>query len=142
MAGKATDTRMRPRRTAVAAAVTFIATTCIAAAMPGAAHAGSAAVTCTYTFNAWNGGFSANVHIANNGPTINGWSVRWTFAESTDQIQAWSSLISVRDGVEVTATNASYNAVIPSGGAVDFGWNARSAATSTPTDLTINGAAC
>lgn len=136
---------MRLRPTAMAAAVTFIAATFTATAVPGAAHADSpavTAVTCTYTFNAWNGGFSANVHIANNGPTINGWSVHWTFAESTDQIQAWSSLISVRDGVEVTATNASYNAVIPSGGAVDFGWNARSTATSTPTDLTVNGAAC
>src|SRR5581483_8212277 len=102
------------------------------------------AVTCTYTIqNVWFGGFTADIKIANNGPTpINGWTVRWTFNEYTTDISAWQSSLSAPDGLHATATNASYNAAIPSGYATSFGWSGRSASTSVPTDLTVNGVAC
>lgn len=101
-------------------------------------------VTCTYTIqNVWLGGFTADIKIANNGPTpVNGWTVRWTFNEYTTDIAAWQSSLSAPDGLHATATNASYNAVIPGGYATSFGWSGRSAGTSVPTDLTVNGAAC
>jgi len=84
----------------------------------------------------------ADVIIANTGPEIDGWTVRWTFAQSTTITQTWASTISETDAGAVTATNASYNAVIHTGQKVDFGWSARAASTTVPTDITINGTAC
>jgi hypothetical protein len=110
-------------------------------AMVTPAHA-AATVTCTYTFVTWPGGFSANVSIANNGPAINGWTVRWTFASPTTNIQAWSAIISERDAVQVSATNMSWNGLIPTGKVLSFGWSAAAITTAAPTDVTINGAAC
>jgi hypothetical protein len=101
-------------------------------------------LTCTYTIqNAWQGGFTAEIKIANNGPTpINGWTLRWTFNEYTTDISAWQSILSAPDGVHATATNVSYNATIPSGYSTSLGWSARAYSTSVPTDLSVNGAAC
>ena len=101
-------------------------------------------VACTYTIqNVWLGGFTADIKIANYGSApVNGWTVRWTFNEYTTDISAWQSSLSAPDGLHATATNASYNATIPSGYATSFGWSGRSAGTSVPTDLTVNGVAC
>jgi hypothetical protein len=102
-------------------------------------------VSCVYTIqDAWSGGFTAQIEIANNGPTaLNGWTVRWSFNERTTDISAWQSTLTAPDGIHATATNASYNGTILSGHSTAFGWSARSAtATSVPTGLTVNGAAC
>jgi hypothetical protein len=118
----------------------------LAAAMAGAPALADTvpAVTCTYIIqNQWFGGFSADIKITNNGPTaINGWTVRWTFGEYTTDLSVWQSSLTVPDGLHATATNASYNATIRSGYATSFGWTARSATASVPTDLTVNGVAC
>jgi len=84
----------------------------------------------------------ANVDIANNGPEIDGWTVRWTFAEPTTIVGTWSSLISQTASGEVVATNASYNAVIRTGQVLEFGWSADAVTTSIPTDITINAVPC
>jgi hypothetical protein len=44
--------------------------------------------------------------------------------------------------VHMVATNVGYNAVIPTGRSVGFGWTAAALSTSTPTDLTVNGMPC
>jgi Cellulose binding domain len=138
MAATASDRRARTRRLAAAGAVTFIAT----ALAPSAAHADTPAVRCIYTFNTWLGGFTADVKIVNNGPAINGWTIHWTFAIPTDELTAWSTNLTVLNRTDATATNASWNAPISTGGSVSFGWNAMAVATSIPTDLTINGMPC
>lgn len=131
---------MRGRIGTMAAGVLLIATAMSAparaATVPGA--------TCRYTIQSvWSGGFVADIRIVNNGPTaINGWTVRWTFNEYTADISAWQSSLSAPDGFHATATNASYNATIPSGYATSFGWSGRSVSTTVPTDLTVNGVAC
>lgn len=106
--------------------------------------AATPAVTCTYTIqNVWPGGFTAQVVIANNGPTdINGWTLRWTFNEYTTNISAWQSTLSAPDGIHATATNASWNGTIRSGFTTDLGWSASAVHTSAPTDLSVNGMAC
>jgi endoglucanase len=118
----------------------------VAAGLAGPAQAASTgpAVTCTYTVeSAWQGGFTADIKITNNGPTaINGWTLHWTFGEYTSEIVAWQSILSAPDGVHATATNMSYNATIPSGYSTLLGWNGRSFSTSVPTDLSVNGTAC
>jgi cellulase/cellobiase CelA1 len=111
-----------------------------AVARPAAAET---AVTCTYTVsNSWNGGFTANVDITNNGPAINGWTLRWTFTTPTANVQAWSAVITEQEGNRATATNLSWNGTILSGQTESFGWSAAAVATGVPTDLTINGTPC
>ena len=100
-------------------------------------------VTCVYTFDAWSGGFAANVQITNNGPTpINGWTLRWTFAVPTAVTAGWSATITDPDSHTVSATNVVYNGVIGAGASTAFGWSAEAVSTSTPTDLTLNGMPC
>jgi hypothetical protein len=42
----------------------------------------------------------------------------------------------------VIAADAVYNASIPSGQTVMFGWSATAASTSVPGDITVNGVRC
>ena len=142
MRGRIGTTRARGGRVIAVSAAGGLLVAALAAAPARAAA--TPAVTCTYIIqNVWFGGFSADIKIANNGPTtINGWTVRWTFNEYTTDISVWQSSLSAPDGLHATATNASYNATILSGYATSFGWSARSATTSVPTDLTVNGVAC
>ncbi len=101
------------------------------------------AVTCTYTVTtSWNGGFTANVNITDNGPAINGWTLRWTFTTPTADIRGWSAVITEQVGNQATATNMSWNGAIATGHTASFGWSAAAASTGVPTDLTINGAPC
>ena len=113
----------------------------VAAGVTPAAAAAAGTVSCRYTFIAWNNGFSANLVIANAGPTINGWTVRWTFADPTSGIVGWNALIRQQSSL-VTAANLPWNAVLPTGQVTSFGWSATAAATSTPTDITVNGVPC
>ena len=111
-----------------------------ALARPAAADS---AVSCTYTVSStWSGGFTANVDIANNGPAINGWTLRWTFTTPTADVQAWSAVITEQAGNLATATNMSWNGTIPTGKTASFGWSAAAVSTGVPTDLTINGTPC
>jgi hypothetical protein len=118
----------------------------LVAAVAGApAHAATpVSVSCTYTIeDEWSGGFIAQISIADNGPSaITGWTVRWTFKEYTTNISAWQSNLTAPDGFTATATNAAYNGTIASGAVTSFGWSARAAATSVPTNLTVNGVPC
>lgn len=127
----------RPATVAVAAGLALLATTAIVT--PAAA---ASPISCQYTFASWPGGFFAEVKVVNSGPDINGWTVHWTFGVPTAIIANWQTNLTVRDGVDASATNAVYNAVIRSGSALSFGWSATAAATSAPTDLTVNGTAC
>jgi len=106
------------------------------------AEAGESPISCTYTVNAsWPGGFFANLAIANAGPAVNGWTVRWTFADPTTDINGWSARITLQDNA-VTATNMSWNGTIGTGQVVTFGWSATAAKTTVPTDITVNGTPC
>lgn len=100
-------------------------------------------VTCTYTvINTWPGGFSANVDIENNGPAINGWTLRWTFTTPTTNIAGWQATITEQGGNQATATNMSWDGTIVTGQRASFGWSASAISTGVPTDLTINGTPC
>src|SRR5581483_18780 len=73
----------------VAAAATLLPLA--AATRPAAADP---AVTCAYTVSdSWNGGFTADVDITNNGPVISGWTLRWTFTTPTADVRGWSAII-------------------------------------------------
>jgi len=129
--------RLAPWQAWLVAAATLTSLT--AAAPPATADAG---VTCTYTVtSSWAGGFTANVDITNNGPAINGWTLRWTFRTPTSLDGVWSAVIT-EQGNRATATNMSWNGTISTGLTTAIGWSATAASTAVPADLTINGQPC
>jgi alpha-L-fucosidase len=89
----------------------------------------------------WQGGFTANVTITNNGTAaINGWTVAWSFPGDQKVTNSWNAT-TTQSGSAVTATNMSYNAAIAPGGNVQFGFQGTFAANdSSPTAFTVNGA--
>jgi hypothetical protein len=112
---------------------------CVATGVPARAEDG---ITCSYTFEAWAGGFAANLAMTNHGPMIDGWTVRMTFPTATGGITAWQAAMSQDNPYDATATNRSWNAVIATGQLTAFGWTATAATTGPPTSVTVNGVAC
>ena len=88
-------------------------------------------------------GFTANVKITNSGTSaISAWQLVWDFPAGQTLAQAWSSTITVADG-KATAKGANYNADVPAGGSVNFGFNANTTgAVPEPASFTLNGSAC
>jgi endo-1,4-beta-xylanase len=93
----------------------------------------------------WNSGFTGSISITNTSSTvINGWSLKFSFANGQTITQLWNGGVS-QSGSSVTITNASYNASIPAGGTLNSppgfngSWNGTN---SSPTAFTLNGAAC
>jgi hypothetical protein len=123
-------------KSVVTAVIALLATT---TATP--AHA-DPAFTCTYSFLAWHGGFSADLDIANNGPMVDGWTAHLTFPSATAGLQAWQAIMSQNTPYDATATNMSWNAQIPAGRVVSFGWTATAATTGPPAAMSVNGVAC
>ena len=104
---------------------------------------GSAPCTVTFTPQSWNGGFTANVTVANTGSSaIDGWKVGFTLPSGETVTNAWNATISPSSG-SVTATNVSYNTQIPAGGSQSFGFQGTDSGSFTPpTAFTLNGTAC
>ena len=88
----------------------------------------------------WAGGFTANVTITNNGTApINGWTLAFTFPGDQKITNGWNAGIT-QTGEAVSATNAAYNAAIPPGGSVQFGFQGTYTSNdSSPTAFTVNG---
>ena len=97
----------------------------------------------TYAPNAWSGGFTANVTIANTGATAwNGWTLKFAFPGDQKITNAWNAQ-AVQSGASVTATNLSYNASVAAGGSTSFGFQGTwTSSDASPTAFTVNGASC
>ncbi len=95
--------------------------------------------------NQWPGGFGANLTITNTGTTtINGWSLKFTFANGQTITQLWNGNYS-QSGGNVTLTNLSYNSTIAPGTSLSSepGFNgAWSGSNQVPTAFTLNGSSC
>ncbi|MGC9664963.1 cellulose binding domain-containing protein [Planosporangium sp. 12N6] len=93
--------------------------------------------------NEWSNGFQADVRITNKGAQgVNGWSLGWAFPSGQQITQLWNGAYT-QTGANVTVRNADYNAAIPAGGSVSFGFNAsKTAANARPSGYTLNGASC
>jgi uncharacterized protein (DUF1800 family) len=107
---------------------------------------GQSSSTCNLTYQEntfWNVGFQGQITIMNSGPAINGWTVTFTFPDATQTIyELWNGVFT-QTGQNVTVRNADYNANIPTGGSVSFGFNANwSTGHPAPTGLTLNGQSC
>ncbi len=75
----------------------------------------------SYQLNQWSTGFTAQVQVANNGAALNGWTVTWTFSGNQQITSAWNTQLT-QSGAAVTAQNVGYNASVPAGGSVQFGF--------------------
>jgi len=116
-----------------------------AAGVVPAATAQAATVGCRASYEVlqqFNGGFFAQLKVANLGDRINGWTLVWTFPSG----QRLTHLIGARatqSGAEVTGTNLSWNAEIPTNGTLLLNvlgnW---SGVNASPTSFTLNGVVC
>ena len=102
-----------------------------------------AACHVTYTPNQWQGGFTANVTIANTGSSaINGWTLTFTFPGDQKITNAWNGVES-QTGENVTITNESYNAAIAAGGSTSLGFQGTwTSSDASPTSFSVNGTTC
>ncbi len=93
----------------------------------------------------WAGGFETIFTITNTGSAaINGWTLRFSFANGQMITLGWSGNFS-QSGSVVTVTNLSSNASIPVGGspAMEPGFEATwSGTNAVPTTFTLNGMTC
>ncbi|MBO0857165.1 MAG: DUF1800 family protein [Chloracidobacterium sp.] len=107
---------------------------------------GQSTTTCIGSYKedtSWDIGFQGEVTVVNNGPAVNGWTVTFTFPNTTETIfELWNGVYT-QMGQTVTVNNASYNASIPTGGSVTFGFNANwSGSHPAPTGFIFNGQSC
>ncbi|GGM27752.1 MULTISPECIES: cellulose binding domain-containing protein [Micromonospora] len=104
--------------------------------------AGNCQVTYAIT-GQWPAGFQGDVTVRNTGTTpIDGWSLRWSFANGQQVNQAWGATYT-QSGAQVTATNVAYNASISPGGTATFGFiSSWSGSNTRPNAFTLNGQAC
>ncbi|WP_112264459.1 cellulose binding domain-containing protein [Lentzea terrae] len=95
--------------------------------------------TCTATpqvTRTWNGGFQAEVTVANpTASTITGWTVRFTLPNGHTVTQTWGGTASG----SVTVTNAEYNGTISPNGSATFGFLASGAGTAAISAATCSG---
>ncbi|MEC3982224.1 cellulose binding domain-containing protein [Amycolatopsis sp. H20-H5] len=102
------------------------------------------ACSTSYTVvNQWSGGFQGEVRITNRAASaITGWSAAWTFADGQVITQAWNGRVT-QSGAVVAVADAGYDATIPPGGTVEFGFTASSPAVNTrPEPIRVNGNLC
>ena len=134
-------TSRRARLTALAAVPLVAVTTLTAVAQQPA----SAAPGCSVTYatpSQWDGGFTAAVTVTNLGDAVDGWTLTWSFGAGQQVQQAWNAQVT-QSGSQVTARNVSYNAAIPTGGKVEFGFNGSSSGSNpSPAAFTLNGTLC
>jgi aryl-phospho-beta-D-glucosidase BglC (GH1 family) len=108
------------------------------------ASSSSSVTSASATFqvtNDWGTGFGAQITIANNQTTpITNWSLAFDFAPSIDSI--WNAQIASHTGIHYVIANAGFNATIPVGGTVSFGFNGSPGSlTVVPTGYILNGVA-
>jgi cellulose 1,4-beta-cellobiosidase len=105
----------------------------------------SAAVPCTVEYtvqNQWDAGFTTAVRVTNNGAAKSSWAVTWAYAGNQRVTQGWNARIT-QSAADVTAANETYNASLPSGGSVSFGFSASYSGTNAvPAAFQLDGVTC
>ncbi|GAA3419722.1 hypothetical protein GCM10018952_60290 [Streptosporangium vulgare] len=132
---------MRQRRLAFLGGA--VGALCLAAGLVTAPASAAAGCQVAYSVGSqWNDGFSASVSITNLGDPITGWQLKWSFPAGQAVTQGWNATFS-QSGGTVTATNASFNGDLRTGGVALIGFNGSwSGSNPAPTSFTLNGVAC
>ncbi|GAB3138843.1 cellulose binding domain-containing protein [Micromonospora sonneratiae] len=97
----------------------------------------------TYASNSWGTGFTANVTIANTGPSqLNGWTLQYSLPTGQQVTNVWNANVT-QNGSAVTARNLGWNGAIAPGGTASFGYQGTlNGAYTAPTAFALNGEAC
>jgi poly(3-hydroxybutyrate) depolymerase len=97
----------------------------------------------TSTVNAWNNGLTTNISVTNTGSSaVNGWALAFSLPSGQTITNGWNAAYSPTSG-RVTATNVAYNAALPPGASVNFGFQATHTGDSgAPAAYALNGSAC
>ncbi|XUL92312.1 glycoside hydrolase family 6 protein [Streptomyces galilaeus] len=137
---------MSRTRTALLAALVLVAgASGTAVAVAPSADVGIAAIPCSVDYkvqNQWDTGFTAAVTVTNNSAAKSSWAVKWSYAGNQKVTSGWNAKIS-QSGTAVTAAIETYNASLPTGGSVSFGFNASYSGTNAlPTTFTLDGVTC
>jgi endoglucanase len=110
---------------------------------PTTSPGGTSTCRVSNAVSAWNTGLTNNVTVTNTGTAaINGWTLTFTLASGQTIVSGWNATYSPTSGT-VTATNASYNGALPSGGSATIGYQANhNGNAAAPTGFRLNGATC
>ncbi|MFF6995334.1 cellulose binding domain-containing protein [Streptomyces sp. NPDC008313] len=102
-----------------------------------------AACEVTYATNVWQGGFTADVKVANTGSSpVDGWKLAFTLPSGERVTNAWNATLSSTSGA-VTASNLAHNARLAPGGSQSFGFQGTYSGTfAKPASFSLNGTAC
>ncbi|WP_144127085.1 lytic polysaccharide monooxygenase [Catellatospora sichuanensis] len=98
------------------------------------------ACSATYSqVNQWNNGFQGAITVRNNSSStsVNGWTVRATYANGQTVTQSWDSTYS-QSGSVVTFRNASHNATISPSGTRSLGFLGNWSGSNSPPSLTCS----
>ncbi|MFC3889878.1 cellulase family glycosylhydrolase [Lentzea rhizosphaerae] len=123
----------------VVAGCTVLAT----AVAPASAAAPEAGCRVTYTVKGqWQGGFTADIAVANLGPALDGWELKWEWPTGQQLGHGWNAQVSESDDA-VTAKNSGHNAKIATNATVNFGLNGTwGHANTAPLSFSLNGVTC
>lgn len=138
----APGTTAAPPRPAPATTTTVPARPAPTTAVPPKPPAPHCAVAYRIT-GQWPNGFQANVSVRNTGSaTLNGWTLRWSFANGQTVLDMWNAKAR-QSGATVTAANADYNPRMGPGESVTIGFNGSvRGANSVPGAFALNGQTC
>ncbi|OAH10192.1 GH12 family glycosyl hydrolase domain-containing protein [Streptomyces jeddahensis] len=102
-----------------------------------------AACEVTYATNVWQGGFTADVTVANTGSSpVDDWELAFTLPSGQQITGAWNASVTPSAGA-VTATASAHNAQITPDGSQTFGFQGTYSGTfAEPDDFSLNGTAC
>ncbi|WP_405590485.1 cellulose binding domain-containing protein [Streptomyces sp. NBC_01190] len=107
--------------------------------------AGTSTATCkvTYAANDWGTGLTATVGLTNTGAApVTGWTLGFAWSGNQRITNGWNADWS-QTGTRVTATNLSWNRVLPPGTTTTIGFNATyTGANPPPTAFTLGGRPC
>ncbi|MGW5423603.1 cellulose binding domain-containing protein [Streptomyces sp. NPDC003943] len=106
-------------------------------------HPTSAPCRVVYNKNEWQGVMVGSVTVVNNGlGQVNGWSLGFDFPGDNSITNSWNASVS-QSGPSVNAGYVSYNASVPQGGSVQWGFKATwSSSDANPSAFRFNGASC
>ncbi len=126
---------MRPR-----SVLSVLAVLLLALLVPATAHA-AAGASATFSKPAdWGSGWEGRFTLTNGtGAAINGWRVEFDLPAGTTVGSYWDALLT-KNGQHNTFTDRGYNAAIPAGGSVTFGFLGNG--PGSPQNCTFNGAPC
>jgi endo-1,4-beta-xylanase len=115
----------------------------VAGVVAVAAHAATVGCRVTYTVGSqWQGGFVADVNVANLGDPVASWTVGWSFGAGQRVSNAWNATVA-QNATQVTAQNMSYNGNLGTNAAASFGFQGTwTGSNPVPATFTLNGSTC